>query len=470
MPGEVIPGDVINAFFERRGVFFIAAGASMPNGLPSAGELARQVALGAHAGESSPFREFCTTTFGAEAPSLDDVAEFFYQRDGNLSAFARLIPFQQWSVPPTEAHRGIARLALEGFLDKVITTNWDLLLETACQNLACRRVPIRTTQELALRRDADLTIYKIHGCQTDFASLVAARSQIESDDPDFLWSEPTVESAFQGSCVIFLGYSGAIARISRSMTKVASWSNQAGVRHFVVDVVSWTDFEVAANSFVSAASLDDSRYSSQGANAFVRELVHRLIRRKVLEVHSEEAQSQLTELLALNSQGSLQASETVDAYVDAVAGGDTAEELLHIMTRVFDTYPSVEKNRTTLARLFAWVGLLRARGWEVVDTLPLLRKGDNWIYLAAVEPGGAATKAAVHVEQQLKMRRDFRQTILGVTGDRSVTCILMGAQGEVAPAMSGIAVNAPTNDLTSGQRLAITFKTEGQALSETFAA
>ena len=353
----------------------MSAGCSIPSGVPSANALARLVATAVHAGSQEPLRVFCLRTFGTEDPSLDDIAEYFLQRDDDLSGFAALIPFQDWSLPPNRAHEGIVRLALEGFYDKVMTTNWDLLIEIACASMGCSRVSVRSGNELAARKDAQWVIYKIHGCQTRSDSLIAATSQMANQDPPSLWSEAQVVAAFQNSCMTFLGYSGSVPRISENMARVAQRSDPVRVGHYAVDVASWPDFSDAAPTFVAVASIDEDHFHSSAAEAFVEELVDRLLRRKVLEINEADTKDQLKYLLALGGISPASGFSPPEAYTDSIAGGPTSEELLRILTRQFSgtRYPTVEGNRAMLGRLLAWASLLIGLGWEPVGSSSLFR-------------------------------------------------------------------------------------------------
>lgn len=463
-----LPDDVINAFYERRGVLFISAGCSISSGLPSAAELARTAIVAAHAGNAVSLEVFCQDTFGSPSPTLDEVAEYFLIRDGNLSSFAELIPFQHWSVPPNGVHKGVVRLAVEGFVDKVLTTNWDMLLETACHVMACSHIPLRSAGDLALPRNVDLSIYKIHGCKTMTTTLIAATSQLESGSAEYLWSDPQVVAAFQGSLVAFLGYSGSIPRISGSMARVAQWSQQTGIRHYAVDTKAWEEFRNAAPEFVAAAGLDEGRFLSSGAVEFVEELVHRLVRRLVLEIAIDEAPRQFREVAALTQEPD-QLFASPDDFIDATANGEIADELMRTITRQFERYPSITAHKRILGRLFAWVAFLRNLGWSTAGGLPILQRGNEYLYLAAVEPGGAAIKASHHVTQLLRQNRDFRRTILG-SGTQPVRCVLMGAQGDLPFSRASIALNAPASDIAYGEPPNIVFYTETQFIAEVQAA
>ena len=461
--------DLVLAFTDKRAVFFIAAGCSTPSLIPSASKLAEQVALRAYAGQSgTTFEGFKIECFGETEPTLDKVADYFYQKDGrSIEGFARLVPFAEWrGRVPNEAHQAVIRLAMEGFYDKAITTNWDTLIEAAASQLGCSIAVVRQAEDLYTSVDADLQLFKIHGCLSQLPSLIAATSQW--DEETCLWAQPQTEAAFHGSTVVFAGYSGSIETISRSMERIAKWA-PADVKHVVVDVMSWESFEQSAAEFVNAANVDESQYDGRGAVHFFSELLNRLIRLLVLETLSREAERQHSAIIELKARDQPEDYTPPAQFVERIANSEGADLLLRTLLTAVGAYQPVNRNAALLGRVVAWVAYLSARGWNNVDGLPLMtNESGEWIYLAAGDLGAPASKVARRVSEVLASKADLRRLVLG-RGERAVvTCIILAAAGSARDLGSNglLADTARPDDLIQGGRSPLVFRTEAEFLEE----
>lgn len=461
--------DLVLAFTEKRAVFFVAAGCSTPSLIPSASELAEQVALRAHAGQpGTTYEDFKIERFGEAEPTLDKIADYFYRRDGrSIEGFAKLVPFAEWrGRVPNEAHQAVIRLAMEGFYNKAITTNWDTLIEAAASQLGCSIAVVRQAEDLNISADADLQLFKIHGCLSQLPSLIAATSQW--DEESWLWAQPQTEAAFHGSTVVFAGYSGSIETISRSMERIAKWASTS-VKHVVVDVMSWESFERSAAEFVNAANVGESQYDSRGVVDFFRELLNRLIRLLVLETLSQEAESQYSAIIELKARDQPEEYKPPAQFVERIANSEGAELLLRTLLTAVGAYQPVSRNATLLGRVVAWVSYLSARGWNNVDGLPLMtNESGEWIYLAAGDLGAPASKVARRVSDVLARKTDLRRLVLG-RGERAVvTCIILAAAGSVKDLGPNglLAATAGADNLTQGRRSPLVFRTEAEYLRE----
>jgi Tfp pilus assembly protein PilF/putative intracellular protease/amidase len=124
------------------------------------------------------------------------------------------------------AHIGIARLEAAGYVDRILTTNFDPLASRACALF--NRFP--AVYDLAALRDADATsgrarflpafvrgpaIYHLHGQHTGFM-LLNDKAKLELQAERI---EPALEEAVQDRTVIICGYSGEndplVDRLSR---------------------------------------------------------------------------------------------------------------------------------------------------------------------------------------------------------------------------------------------------------------
>jgi hypothetical protein len=434
-----LPAELIDRFRTGNGTFFLSAGCSIPSGIPSAQVVAQDVALFEYerSGSTDDLATFKVATFGDADPKLDVVAEYFYLRDGNIDAFLSAIRFDEWSKPDNLAHRGVVRLAREGIVRRVLTTNWDQLIEVAAHQMGCACIPIRRQQELGRPDDTELKLIKIHGCLTDHASIIAATSQIEGAQAQSLWAQPQVAAMFQDKSVIFIGYSGSSRKIPGTLAEVIQLSPEE-VQHYAVDVASWEDFSANAEEFVAAASLTEERFYRCGAEEFVSALVDKILRAEVIHIVHGSGPGELEDILAL-IEGAAAEFVADDAFVEGLATADSSEAFMSGLLRKITGLPPLRPNARLVARVAAWTSFLAARGWTPVYGLPVMRRDRDRLYLAALQPGMAARKLAQHVASTLSNDR-VRRVVLGEDPDAAVTCLLLMAQGDAGnPAVDGIA-------------------------------
>lgn len=461
-----LPSELIDRFREGRATFFLAAGCSILSGIPSAQVVARQVALAEYERSDSPddLTKFKEATFGAADPQLDVVAEYFFQRDGNLAEFLSAIRFDEWIVPSNGAHRGVVRLALEGLVRRVLTTNWDQLIEAACYESGCGVVQVRKQQELSQPEDVELKLLKIHGCASDPGSIIAATSQIEGEDAPCLWAQPQVAAMFQDTSIVFVGYSGSSKKIAHTMAEVAQWKPD-DVRHYAVDVANWADFEADASEFVEAASLNEDQFYKCDAEEFVSTLVDRILHAEVIRLVHATAAGELDDILALG-EDLIEQFVVDDEFVKSLASADGSERFVRGLTRKMGRLPPLRPNARIVARVAAWTSLLGTRGWTPMYGLPVLKRDRDRLYMAAGTPGMAAKKLAQHVVSTLSDER-VRDVVEGDDHDAAITCVLLLTQGDVGDVLrDGVVTGGGLPAPTQFGRPRMRFVTEPDLLRE----
>lgn len=196
-----IPDDLVMSVVGKKVVFFVAAGCSVPSGLPSASTLAESVAAKAWAAsvQGAALADFKLACFGTQDPTLDGVAEWFEQEDGNLDRFFDLLDIPSWRVRPNLAHAGMLRLAEEGLVSTILTTNWDELFEAQSHLTGCNLARARSADDLPQPGGADVLLLKIHGCLSDLSSIVVTRSALEELAKTTRWADFSSVSG-AGSC------------------------------------------------------------------------------------------------------------------------------------------------------------------------------------------------------------------------------------------------------------------------------
>lgn len=114
------------------------------------------------------------------SPDIEQQAEFFFQRGELASVYFRtLIDPNIFAAPPNEGHFAVADLLLVQGIQTAITTNVDVLIETAGQNLYGQIETGLDQTEVAGLPPHTSPLLKVHGCrQKDHDHMVWAPGQI----------------------------------------------------------------------------------------------------------------------------------------------------------------------------------------------------------------------------------------------------------------------------------------------------
>jgi hypothetical protein len=151
-------------------------------------------------------------------PNYGDVFAALQGVAGSKRALLDCIEFQQFEIQNSDAaHFYIGFLILEGVVDRLLTTNWDRLVEFAVQ--ASTSQPL--TDVLGIIRDqaswldrnegAYVSIAKVHGCSTQYPDhceniiLTTPELQLATGAS---WSRDAVDEFISGM-VLFSGYSAS---------------------------------------------------------------------------------------------------------------------------------------------------------------------------------------------------------------------------------------------------------------------
>jgi translation initiation factor 2B subunit (eIF-2B alpha/beta/delta family) len=105
-------------------------------------------------------------------------------------------------IRPLPAHTLLAKLPFSSYF----STNWDTLLETACTNVSGHYPVIYEDKHVALLKNADTPIIKLHGCISNPDSIVAT---IDDYKP-FKENKPLIDAITKvnlaSKTILFLGY------------------------------------------------------------------------------------------------------------------------------------------------------------------------------------------------------------------------------------------------------------------------
>lgn len=162
---------MFDSLLAERLVLLAGAGLSMapPSSLPSAARIAQRA------------KQKYDGIHGPGLPvGIEDQAEFFFQRGELASVYFRtLIDAHAFAAPPNEGHAAIADLMLVKGIKLAVTTNVDVLVETAGQMLFGQVEVGLDGMEVAGLPAGVSPLLKIHGCrQKDHDNMVWAPGQL----------------------------------------------------------------------------------------------------------------------------------------------------------------------------------------------------------------------------------------------------------------------------------------------------
>ncbi|MER8899355.1 SIR2 family protein [Mesorhizobium sp. M0676] len=166
----------LDALFADRLALLCGAGLSMapPSSVPSAAALAWKA------------KQKYDSTYGASRPplaeSIDDQAEFFFQRGELVDVYLRTyIDHDAFAGTPNDGHLAAADLLLTGGIGTAVSTNVDTLIEAA-GNLLFGHVGVGVTRDkVAALPPGKSPLLKVHGCWTDPAGTVWAAGQVVAE-------------------------------------------------------------------------------------------------------------------------------------------------------------------------------------------------------------------------------------------------------------------------------------------------
>lgn len=200
----VVPIDLLDAIRRAECVLFVGAGLSREAGFPDGTELARRLRVQIPNSALSKRDDL----------SLSEVAEAFLKHQGGnrtqlVAAIRTALTLQSGRAPDTRTFRLIA--SISQLTNRVITTNWDSLIEDAVSEQTGKR-PAIVVEDLDVGNIAFSShiIYKIHGTFEREKSIVVtdtdyARIQENLFNPrSLLWAH--VRAMLTGKNVLYVGY------------------------------------------------------------------------------------------------------------------------------------------------------------------------------------------------------------------------------------------------------------------------
>lgn len=277
-------GLALTSLLGERLVLLAGAGLSMapPSSLPSAAALALRA------------KQKYESVYGAAAPpipaGIDDQAEYFFTRHELATVyFHTLIDPHAFAGHPNDGHAAVADLLLVRALQATVTTNVDILIETAGQyQYGQIGAGIDGHAVLALPPGV-APLLKVHGCRlVDPANMVWARGQITSEPvvTRIAWSAQWLGVNLLNRDLLIVGFWTDWSYLNEVLAATLNGVNPSRV--IVVDPASTTDlpqkapalFDLgnrAKNGFhhVQASGSDFlAELRLRFSRAFVRQVLH----------------------------------------------------------------------------------------------------------------------------------------------------------------------------------------------------
>ena len=198
-----VPAAVVENIRNKETVVFLGAGFSMAAGFPSSVSVAAMLA--------AKLREDRKAVDDPTASQLDRVSEVFeltYGRPRLLTEVERFLK----GAPDDDispSHRLLASLIKHGFVRTVVTTNYDSLVEQACERLGVTINVVVDGSQLSAAAGDGAVMYKIHGdfSHPELVALTPADLQGWNYREELRPMVTQLQALFEKSAVLFLGYS-----------------------------------------------------------------------------------------------------------------------------------------------------------------------------------------------------------------------------------------------------------------------
>jgi NAD-dependent SIR2 family protein deacetylase len=216
-----LPQELIDALLSQSCVPFLGAGFSVEAGVITARDLSIELCnrLGYRIGENVPLS--ISAALFESVKSTHALRQYLVRR------------IQETGTKPGQCHRILADLLRQGLFTTVISTNWDNLLEQACQLDFDMKTILHDTT-LPYLGGHKAVVIKYHGSVDRAASLVVT----DQDAQDFLDGQRGVvtklQAVMQENTIVFIGFSLSDHDFRRIHYEVRRICGRHGRRWFLV--------------------------------------------------------------------------------------------------------------------------------------------------------------------------------------------------------------------------------------------
>ncbi len=348
--------------YDKSMVLLIAAGCSIEAGIPSGGILTKRFIDQLANDLVKTKEEICRDFVRKENPTLDEVTEAINESLGRAKII-KILDLDEWKKKkPIEGgtHHIIADLCHEGYFPKIITTNYDDLIEKGCDNRKLNPVVIRHSSNLPLVNDDITCIYKIHGCISRDDEIAITTSDLNSWKVGTNgWRGETVCFCLRSRGLLSVGYSASPSGITETVKYILNESVKYGYSPYWVDNIELKEPAINLLKSVNA----EEKHIQLDSKDFFAKLQKRLIEKEIDAIYHRHVKT----LIKVN----LGDYEELEAQVTG-KWNDLHSKLLSFsinkLNDIFKPYASwfdpaipylpISKNNSKIGKFFYWILLL----------------------------------------------------------------------------------------------------------------
>lgn len=265
--------------YDKSMVLFIAAGCSREAGIPSGSELTERF-INQLANDLGRTKEdICRDFVEKEEPTLGEITEAIEKEYGRPKII-KILDLGEWRRKkpiPGGTHHIIAELCHEGYFPKIITTNYDDLIEKGCDERGLKYQVIKDKADRPLERDDITCVHKIHGCISHHPDIVITSSNLDQwKEEENEWRGEVVRYLLRSRGLLSVGFSASPSGI----TKIVRYMLNESVKYSYPPY--WVDKELneSARTLLTSVSAEEN-YIRLNSKNFFAELQRCLIEKEI---------------------------------------------------------------------------------------------------------------------------------------------------------------------------------------------
>lgn len=265
--------------YDKSMVLFIAAGCSIEADIPSGAVLTERFIdqLANNLGKTK--EEIRRDFVGKEKPSLDEVTEAIKSKLGRPKII-EILDLDEWKKKkpiPGGTHHIIANLCHECYFPKIITTNYDDLIEKGCEERGLRCQVIKHKADRPLEKDDITCVHKIHGCISHHPDIVITSSDLDQwKEGENEWRGEVVRYLLHSRGLLSVGFSASPSGITETVRYILNESVKYSYPPYWVDI----ELKEPAKKILESVSAEEN-YISLDAKSFFATLQKRLIEKEI---------------------------------------------------------------------------------------------------------------------------------------------------------------------------------------------
>lgn len=270
--------------YDKSMVLFIAAGCSREAGIPSGSELMERF-INQLANDLGRTKEDICRDF-VEEPTLGEITGAIEKEFGRPKMI-NILDLGEWRRKkpiPGGTHHIIAELCHEDYFPKIITTNYDDLIEKGCDERGLKYQVIKDEADRPLEKDDITCVLKIHGCISYHPDIVITSSNLDQwKEGKNEWRDEVVRYLLRSRGLLSVGFSASPSGI----TKIVSYMLDKSAKYSYPPY--WVDKELneSARTLLKSVSAEEN-YISLDAKSFFATLQKRLIEKEIDAIYRSQ--------------------------------------------------------------------------------------------------------------------------------------------------------------------------------------